>query len=539
MDSAAHPASPLVWAGSYTAESGGAGDGITPLRHADDGTFVGAGPAHALPSPTWVAAHPELPVLYAASESAGQVSAFRVGDGASLTPLGANRYAGAAVCHLAVDPGARFVVASCWGDGAVVLLPLDTEGALGEPAAASAAADPHVGDDSVAIDSHTGEPRRSRAHAALVLDPEHLVTTDLGYDLLRFWRLDDAATRLVPEQELVLPAGSGPRHIAELPDGRLLVITEYSIQLIVVDRPHPDAPYRIAATLDLLPEAPRAGESGSGIAIAGDGRTVYLGIRGSDRIVPVRVQADGSFTVLAPVASGGELPRAVAVDGLRLHVMHQGSGTVTTHSLDATSGLPMGRPLQMPLASVTTLTFPTWNAAPPAPEPARSSTSTTPPAPEPAGSATPATPARQPASILPASPAPARASATSLTPEGEAFVTDYHLAILATLRTDGSPHQVPVGFTIEGRTVRIITSGPSQKVLNVRRAGRASVSQVEGGRWLTFDGPARILDDADSVADAVRRYAARYRQPRPNPLRVVIEITVENAMGSAGLLREP
>nr|WP_291048666.1 PPOX class F420-dependent oxidoreductase [Herbiconiux sp.] len=126
-----------------------------------------------------------------------------------------------------------------------------------------------------------------------------------------------------------------------------------------------------------------------------------------------------------------------------------------------------------------------------------------------------------------------------LTPEGEAFVTAYHLATLATLRTDGSPHQVPVGFTLEGRTVRIITSGTSQKVLNVRRGGRASVSQVERARWLSFEGPARILDDPDSVADAVRRYAARYRQPRPNPQRVVIEITVENAMGSSGLLLEP
>ncbi|TAJ48759.1 MAG: PPOX class F420-dependent oxidoreductase [Herbiconiux sp.] len=124
-----------------------------------------------------------------------------------------------------------------------------------------------------------------------------------------------------------------------------------------------------------------------------------------------------------------------------------------------------------------------------------------------------------------------------LSPAGLAFVTERHLATLSTLRADGSPHVVPVGFTFEptpgGGTVRIITNGPSQKVLNVRRDGRASVSQLEGPTWLTLEGAARILDDPESVQDAVERYAARYRRPQPNPLRVVIAIDVTRVMGSA------
>lgn len=513
-----HQTAPIVWAGSYTAEAGGTGLGITPLARDADGTLAVAGPAHPSASPTWVEAHPLLPVLYATHETSGTVSAFTVStggtDAAALAPLGETHRAGDAVCHLSVDPEGRFAIAACWGDGALMLHPLAADGSLGAGSPAAAAADPHPDDASVAIDPHTSAPRRSRAHASLLLDAAHVVSTDLGYDLLRFWRLEEAGRPargfdLEIEQELVLPAGSGPRHLAALPDGRLLVITEYSIQLIVVDRPHPDAPYRIAASYDLLPEAPRPGESGSGIALADDARTVYLAVRGSDRIVPVRVQPDGSFDVLTPFASGGEIPRAVAVDGLRLQVMHQGSGNVTSHLLDAATGLPTGPAGQTPVPSATTLAFPRWSATQP--------------------------------HEAPTAPASASLSAPGalLTPEGEAFVTDYHLATLATLRTDGSPHQVPVGFTLEGRTVRIITSGTSQKVLNVRRGGRASVSQVERARWLSFEGPARILDDPDSVADAVRRYAARYREPRPNPLRVVIEITVERAMASSGLLLEP
>jgi hypothetical protein len=35
------------------------------------------------------------------------------------------------------------------------------------------------------------------------------------------------------------------------------------------------------------------------------------------------------------------------------------------------------------------------------------------------------------------------------------------------------------------------------------------------------------------VADAEQRYAGRYRRPRQNPLRVVLEISVDRVLGNA------
>lgn len=127
-------------------------------------------------------------------------------------------------------------------------------------------------------------------------------------------------------------------------------------------------------------------------------------------------------------------------------------------------------------------------------------------------------------------------SAPPLSPEGAAFVTDRHLASLSTMGPDGRIHVVPVGFTYREGLVRIITSGPSQKVANLRRDSRATVSQVDGGRWLTLAGTARIMEDAESVALAVELYSQRYRVPGVNPLRVAIVIEVETAMGSRGML---
>jgi hypothetical protein len=40
-----------------------------------------------------------------------------------------------------------------------------------------------------------------------------------------------------------------------------------------------------------------------------------------------------------------------------------------------------------------------------------------------------------------------------------------------------------------------------------------------------------VSDDPERVAEAVRRYALRYRQPSENPHRVVVEIAVDRVLG--------
>lgn len=113
------------------------------------------------------------------------------------------------------------------------------------------------------------------------------------------------------------------------------------------------------------------------------------------------------------------------------------------------------------------------------------------------------------------------------------FLGEYHLASLTTLRADGSPHVVPVGFSYDPdeRLVRIITFEGSQKVANARRGGRAAVSQVDGGRWLTLEGTISASTEPDRVAAAVEGYAARYRQPGAREDRVALEITVDRILG--------
>ncbi len=121
--------------------------------------------------------------------------------------------------------------------------------------------------------------------------------------------------------------------------------------------------------------------------------------------------------------------------------------------------------------------------------------------------------------------------------EFRVFWTERHLATLATLRRDGTPHVVPVGVTLDlaTGTARVICSGDSAKARHVRAAGAGgaavAVCQVDGRRWSTLEGRAVVRDTPDAVADAEWRYAQRYRQPRVNPRRVVIEIRVTRLLG--------
>ena len=117
-----------------------------------------------------------------------------------------------------------------------------------------------------------------------------------------------------------------------------------------------------------------------------------------------------------------------------------------------------------------------------------------------------------------------------------AFLAERHLGTLTTLRPDGSPHVVPVGFSFDPvtRAVRIICSEGGRKVRNIDAGSRAVVCQVDGARWVSLEGPAVVLRRPDEIDDAAERYGSRYQAPRVNPNRVAIRIDVDRILGNGG-----
>jgi PPOX class probable F420-dependent enzyme len=117
--------------------------------------------------------------------------------------------------------------------------------------------------------------------------------------------------------------------------------------------------------------------------------------------------------------------------------------------------------------------------------------------------------------------------------EVEVFLAERRVAILTTVRPDGSPHVVAVRFTWDGTTrlARVLTVAASRKAGNLAAGGRAALCQVDGFRWVTLEGTATVSADPRRVDEGVRRYTERFRSPPPEPPgRVVIEIAVDRIM---------
>ena len=121
-----------------------------------------------------------------------------------------------------------------------------------------------------------------------------------------------------------------------------------------------------------------------------------------------------------------------------------------------------------------------------------------------------------------------------LTDEMVAFWRERHLCTATTLRADGSPHVVPLGVVLdtEAGVAWAITTAGTQKAVNLARDPRFAACQVDRARWATLEGEAQVLSDPDAVAEAVERYAVRYKQPKPNPRRVALRVAITRVVGN-------
>ena len=340
----------LIWTGSYTADAGGSGTGIGAAAPAEDGTLRWLGEAVAADSPSFLAVHPTLPVVYAVAEHARTVRAYRRAGEFGLEPAGPAWPAGDAACHVAVEPSGRFLVVCCWGDGQVLFYELDADGAILDRSPSAPSRDPYS-------EVAGAETRPSRAHAALMLADGRVMTTDLGHDLLRIWNVRRGpAPGLVPDHEVVLPRGSGPRHLVQHPEGNVFVVTEYSIEVAVAGKSPDSGDFSLGFTGPATAGGALPGDSAAEIALAADGRHAYVGVRGSNRVSVLAVETAGAaLRPVADVPSGGDWPRHHLVRDGWLRVAHERSGDVVTFPLDPDSGLPGSASDRLQMASPTAL----------------------------------------------------------------------------------------------------------------------------------------------------------------------------------------
>src|SRR5205807_3148847 len=73
------------------------------------------------------------------------------------------------------------------------------------------------------------------------------------------------------------------------------------------------------------------------------------------------------------------------------------------------------------------------------------------------------------------------------------FLTERPIAVIATPRTDGTPHAVPVEVLVRNDKVYCWCQRTSQKARNAARARRAAMVGYKGHAFVSVRGPVNII----------------------------------------------
>jgi 6-phosphogluconolactonase len=293
-------------------------------------TFAGealrpSGPRVWTPAPSFLAAHPSLPIVYAVSEvDHGAVVAFGLAED-GITTLGGVPSGGAKPCHLIVTADGQYVAAVNYGSGSVATFGLRSDGSL---------------QWRIDLAQHTGRGphpvRQTGPHCHhLSADGDVLHVVDLGIDRIVHYGLSDDG-RLKPLGASAGPSGNGPRHLISHPSGRHFVADELSSTVSTFDKEFRFLGARPATTV-----APTGDNYPSELLLSADGRFLYVANRGNNSITTFAIEPS-ALHAIDEVPTGGDWPRHLAIAGDTLLVANQRSNSVTALRLDPQTGRPRG-----------------------------------------------------------------------------------------------------------------------------------------------------------------------------------------------------
>jgi len=342
-----------AYVGTYTTPVDGGGDGegiyLFDLDPAS-GELSNRRLAAKTPNPSWIAIHPSKKFLCAINEvnnfegGNGSVSSFAI-DAATgnLTLLNTVSSAGAGPAHLSLDATARFAFVANYGGGTIAVLPVLSDGRLGN------AVDVHR-DGSPVASSHATNARIATGHEAphahmIAADPTNrfVLATDLGLDLLYVYRFDHASGKLTELGEATsLPSGDGPRHFAFHPTGRWLYLLEEESSKIDSFEFNPETgALNSPRTISALPQGFAGTSFGSEIEVSPDGRFLLSANRLHDTISICAIGDDGRPRLIGEASTMGDYPRHFAFNpgGNYLFVCNQRSDCITSFRFQRETGM--------------------------------------------------------------------------------------------------------------------------------------------------------------------------------------------------------
>lgn len=278
-------------------------------------------------SPSWLAFHPNLPVLYAVERrfsidnpSPGAISSYSIDDASGhLTLMSKVESAGTSPPHVSVHPSGHHAYVVHFVSGHLASFPLGSDGRV-LPA------------DTV-IQHKITRPAPPGGHIHHHLETPHphltlpapngryITVSDVGLDDILTYPTDpaDGTLSTTPSYRLNPPYGIGPRHHARHPSGKFIFTCgEVNSSMNVIALDDSTGQMRLLQTLSTVPDGYVEGPQHVGpgeIAVHPSGRAIYVSNRGHDSIAAYSFdEASGSATFLGTQESFGLTPRAFSID---------------------------------------------------------------------------------------------------------------------------------------------------------------------------------------------------------------------------------
>jgi 6-phosphogluconolactonase len=329
-----------VYFGTYTSRGENSSKGIyRSVLDLETGRLTNPVLAAEARNPSFLEIHPNGKFLYAVSESggAGSVSAYAIdGDTGGLKLLNQQSSGGAGPCHVSIDHAGRNVLVANYGSGSASVIPIKSDGGLGEPTGFVQHAGSSV---------NPGRQKGPHAHSINVSpDDRFAFVADLGIDKVMIYRLDVEKGTIVansPAFAKVRP-GAGPRHFALGPSGKYAyVINELDCTVTAFAYDSASGALTEVQTITTLPNAFDGSNSCAEVRAHPSGKFLYGSNRGHDSIVVYRVDlAKGTLTFVEHETADIKTPRNFNIDptGKFCLVANQGGDSVVVFRINQKTG---------------------------------------------------------------------------------------------------------------------------------------------------------------------------------------------------------
>ena len=272
-----------VYIGTYTGKDGSKGIYRSTLD-SKTGKLGAPEVAAEVVSPSFLSIAPNGKSLYAIGEAAGNdgggVHSWKLdpksgvlSDQVSLTS------GGPGPCHISTDAKNQFAIVANYGGGSAAVFKLKDDGSLAERSDFVQHKDDAAGDKLRAPRGHCGFFDATGALAFVC---------DLGLDQVKIYKLDRATGNITPNEpaSVVMPKGTGPRHIHIAPDNSVaFVCGELAMTINLIAMDVKANKFELKQTLSTTPDGkPTKGGSTAEIRIHPNGKFVYVSNRGHNSI---------------------------------------------------------------------------------------------------------------------------------------------------------------------------------------------------------------------------------------------------------------